>query len=84
MKALYLLKDEVDVEKAAEDTFGVMVPAEVDFTYMNGILFDKWMEFQIIWKHRCPIRAVETMFLVTCKWCHVHVKKIVRIILPLN
>ena len=44
MKALYLLKDEVDVEKAAKDTFDVLAPAEVNFLYMDGILFDKQME----------------------------------------
>ena len=48
MKAPYLLKDEVDVEKAAEDTFDVLAPAEENFLYMDGILFDKQMEFQKI------------------------------------
>ena len=57
MKALYLLKDEVDVEKAAKDTFDVMAPAEVNFMYMDGILFDKQMEFQKIWKLGCPFKS---------------------------
>ena len=47
----------MDVEKAAKDTFDVMAPAEVNFMYMDGILFDKQMEFQKIWKHGCPFKS---------------------------
>ena len=34
------------MEKAAKDTFDVMVPEVVNFIYMNVILYDKLMEFQ--------------------------------------
>ena len=42
------------VEKTAKDTFDVMIPAEVNFICMDGILYNQWMEFHKIWKHGCP------------------------------
>ena len=63
MKALYPLKDEVDVEKAAKDTFDVMVPAEVNFMaiWMVFYLTNKW-NFRKIENMVALSRVVETIY----------------------
>ena len=63
MKALYPLKDEVDVEKAAKDTFDVMVPAEVNFMaiWMVFYLTNKW-NFRKIENTVALSRVVETIY----------------------
>ena len=57
------LKDEVDVEKAAKDTFDVMVPAEVNFMdiWMVFYLTNKW-NFRKIENTVALSRVVETIY----------------------